>query len=113
MRFDGKVLFCTGAGSGMGAEVSKRFAAEGGKVAVVDINAAGAEEVAAGIDGAISLGVDIADEDAVIAAVQRTVDEFGPTTSVYNGAGNLSTGTIDEVTVEQFKSMLNVHVIGT
>ena len=43
MRFDGKVLFCTGGGSGMGAEVSRRFAAEGGKVAVVDINADAAE----------------------------------------------------------------------
>ncbi len=113
MRFEGKVLFCTGGGSGMGAEVSRRFASEGGKVAVVDINAEAAEEVAAGIDGAIGLGVDISDEDAVIAAVERTVSELGAISSVYNGAGNLSTGTIDEVTVEQFKSMLGVHVIGT
>ena len=42
MRFDGKVLLCTGGGSGIGAEVSRRFTRDGGRVAVVDINAAGA-----------------------------------------------------------------------
>lgn len=113
MRFDGKVLLCTGGGSGIGAEVSRRFTRDGGRVAVVDINAAGAGEVAGELEGAISIGADISDEDAVIAAAQRTVDELGPITSVYNGAGNLSTGTIDEVTVAQFKAMIDVHMIGT
>lgn len=113
MRFEGKVLLCTGGGSGIGAEVSRRFTRDGGRVAVIDINADNAATVAAELDGAISVSVDISDERAVIDAVQQTVDELGPITSVYNGAGNLSTGTIDEVTVDQFKSMIGVHMIGT
>jgi NAD(P)-dependent dehydrogenase (short-subunit alcohol dehydrogenase family) len=112
-RFDGKVLFCTGGGSGIGAEVSRRFSREGGRVAVVDINGETAEAVAGELDAAISIATDISDEASVVASVQRAVDELGPITSVYNGAGNLSTGTIDEVTVEQYRSMINVHMIGT
>jgi len=97
----------------MGADVSRRFAAEGGRVAVVDINADNAPGVAAELDGAISIGADISDEAAVVAAVERTANEVGPISGVYNGAGNLSTGTIDEVTVDQFRSMIRVHMIGT
>ena len=62
MRFDGRTLFCTGGGSGIGAAVCRRYALDGGKVAVVDINGDAAAEVAASIDGAISFGVDISDE---------------------------------------------------
>jgi NAD(P)-dependent dehydrogenase (short-subunit alcohol dehydrogenase family) len=113
MRFDGKVLFCTGGGSGIGEQVCRRFAEDGGKVAVVDIDAANAEAVAADIDGAIGIGADISGEQAVADAVARTREELGPISSVYNGAGNLSTGTIEEVTVEQLKSMLDVHAVGT
>ena len=113
MRFEGRVLLCTGGGSGIGEEVSRRFTRDGGRVAVLDINGEGAAQVASGLEGAIGIEADIADEQAVIAAVQRTVDELGPITSVYNGAGNLATGTIDEVTVAQFKSMIDVHMIGT
>jgi NAD(P)-dependent dehydrogenase (short-subunit alcohol dehydrogenase family) len=113
MNFEGKVLFCTGGGSGMGAEVCRRFTADGGRAAVLDINAEGAESVAAELDGAIGLGVDISDEQAVIDAVARTRAELGRIDCVYNGAGNLSTGTIDGFSVENFNRMLAVHVIGT
>ena len=62
MDFEGKVLFATGGGSGIAAATAQRFAAGGGRVAVVDLDAGKAQEVASGIDGAIGLGGDVADE---------------------------------------------------
>ena len=45
MRIEGKVAIVTGAASGFGAEIARRFAAEGAKVLVADINADGAAPV--------------------------------------------------------------------
>ena len=70
MDFDGRVLFVTGGASGIGAATARRFASGGGRVAVVDLDAGRAEEVAGGIDGAIGLGADVADEESVRAAVE-------------------------------------------
>ena len=56
MDFEGKVLFATGGGSGIAAATARRFASGGGRVAVVDLDAGKAQEIAADIDGAIGLG---------------------------------------------------------
>ena len=56
-RFDGKVLFATGGASGLAAATVRRFAAEGGRVAVVDLDRERAEAVASGLDGSIALGL--------------------------------------------------------
>ena len=88
-RLDGKVALITGAGGGMGAIAAHRFAAEGAKVAVVDldehpevvdaIRAAGGE--------AITIATDVRDFAAVEAAVAATVDAFGGLSVLYNNAG--------------------------
>ena len=70
MDFEGKVLFATGGGSGIAAATARRFAAGGGRVAIVDLDAGKAQEVASGIDGAIGLGGDVADESSVVAAIE-------------------------------------------
>lgn len=113
MRFDGRVLFCTGGGSGIGAAVCRRFAAEGGKVAVVDIDRESAESVASAIEGGLPLARDISDEAAVRAAVAETVDTFGRLDCVYNGAGNLTVGPTAGFAAEDFMRMLEVHALGT
>ena len=77
MDFEGKVLFATGGGSGIAAATARRFAAGGGRVAIVDLDAGKAQEVAGGIDGAIGLGGDVADEASVVAAVEATRDQLG------------------------------------
>ena len=113
MRFDGRTLFCTGAAPGIGAAVCRRYALDGGKVAVVDINGDAAAAVAASIDGAISFGVDISDERAVSAAIATTADTLGGISAVYNGAGNLTVGTTEGYAAKDFMRMLEVHALGT
>ena len=92
MRFEGKVLFATGGGSGLAAATARRCAAEGGRVAVVDLDRARAEAVAAELDGAVAIACDVADEDSVRSAVATAVDRLGRIDSVFNAAGHVVLG---------------------
>lgn len=88
MKLEGKVAIVTGAASGFGAEIARQYVAEGAKVAVADINANGAKEVAASLGAnAIAVVCDVtkrADIDALVAA---TVERFGRLDIVVNNAG--------------------------
>jgi NAD(P)-dependent dehydrogenase (short-subunit alcohol dehydrogenase family) len=70
---DNKVAIVTGAGAGIGAAIARAYAAEGARVAVADINATTAASVAASIDGAIAVAVDVTDEQQVKDLVAQTV----------------------------------------
>lgn len=86
-----KVVIVTGGSGGIGAALCERFAQEGAKVAVFDLNAAGAEEVVARIraDGgtASAYHVDITDNARVCAAVAETESQLGPIDVLVNNAG--------------------------
>jgi len=113
MRFEGKVLFTTGAGSGLAAAVSRRFASEGGRVAVLDLDGERAQAVAAELDGSIGLAVDVADEESVRLAVATTIAELGRIDCVFNAAGHADFGPIEEWSLERWNRMLGVHAGGT
>ncbi len=90
-RFAGKVVVVTGGGGGIGGAISRRFAAEGAKVAVFDLNLDAAEKVAADIRAAGGIAeafaCDIAkraDVDAAVAAVEA---KLGPINVLVNNAG--------------------------
>jgi 3-oxoacyl-[acyl-carrier protein] reductase len=88
MKLQGKVAIVTGAASGFGAEIARLYIAEGAKVAVADINASGAKDVAASLGAkAIAVTCDVtrrADIDALVAA---TLKAFGKLDIVVNNAG--------------------------
>ncbi len=87
-RFDGKVMLVTGAASGFGAGIVRRAAAEGARVACVDLNAAGAEAIAAEIGpAALPVAADVADGASVAAAVEAVLAGFGQIDIVVNNAG--------------------------
>lgn len=85
MRLEGKVAIVTGAGSGFGAGIARKFAAEGAKVIVADINREAADTVAAGIGGT-AVRVDVASGDSV-ASMAEAAGRFGPVDILVNNAG--------------------------
>src|ERR1700710_1042070 len=87
MRFDNKVAFVTGGASGLGAAAAQRFAEEGARVVVADINLVGAEKVAADLPEGIAVAVDTADPDAVERAFAIAVERFGRVDAIFNNAG--------------------------
>ena len=88
MRLAGKIAVVTGAASGFGAGIARKFVAEGAKVVVADRDGAGAERVAAQL-GAAALGVraDVTSRADVRATVASAVERFGGLDVLVNNAG--------------------------
>ena len=88
MRIEGKVAIVTGAASGFGAEIARRFAAEGAKVLVADLDADGAELVAKEIgENATSVAVDVSKANDVQHMVETALTKFGDLDVLVNNAG--------------------------
>src|SRR6185503_6180266 len=80
---DGQRAVITGGASGIGRATCRRMAAEGAKVAVLDLDGEGAAAVAAEIDG-VACTVDVTDYVAVERAVRDAADRLGGLTTLYN-----------------------------
>jgi 3-oxoacyl-[acyl-carrier protein] reductase len=112
-RFSGKVLFVTGGASGIGAATAVRFAAEGGRVAVADLDGDRAREVAGGLEGSIGVACDVGDEQSVEAAVAEAHERLGRIDCVLNCAGYVKFGPLEQFSLEDWNRMLTVHLTGT
>jgi NAD(P)-dependent dehydrogenase (short-subunit alcohol dehydrogenase family) len=86
-RFAGRVAFVTGAASGLGRAAAERFAREGARVVVADIEPGGAEAVAAQLPDATAVQVDTSDANAVDAAFESALDTYGQIDVLFNNAG--------------------------
>lgn len=88
-RLEGKRVFVTGAGGGIGGAIARRFAAEGARVMCADMDRAAAERTAAAIgDAARSIGCDVADSGAVKDAIEAAARAFGGLDVLVNTAAN-------------------------
>jgi NAD(P)-dependent dehydrogenase (short-subunit alcohol dehydrogenase family) len=87
VRFADTVLFATGGASGLGEATVQRFADEGARCVVADIDAAGAESLAASLPDALAVTVDTADAAAVERAVATAVGHYGRIDVIFNNAG--------------------------
>ncbi|HXA49034.1 MAG TPA: SDR family oxidoreductase [Candidatus Acidoferrum sp.] len=88
MRFTDQVVVVTGAGHGIGRAVAERFAREGARVVVNDLNQKRAEEVAAAIGG-IGIAADVSSSAQVDAMFDRVLSEFGRIDVLVNNAGDI------------------------
>ena len=88
MRLEGRVAIVTGAGSGFGQAIAERFAQEGAKVCIADLNGQAAERVAGEIGtAAIAVQGDVTKRADVDRMVAETEAAFGPVDTVVNNAG--------------------------
>src|SRR6266851_7891635 len=87
-RLAGKVAFVTGAASGLGRAIALRFAAEGARVALADIDAAGGHAVATQIGAAaLFIAHDVTSEADWVANLARAAALFGKLDTLVNNAG--------------------------
>jgi len=109
MRLQGKVAVVTGAGSGYGAGIARKFVAEGAQVVVADIRPEAASDVAAEL-GAMAVAVDVADGASVAAMTGDVLDRFGRIDILVNNAGvTHAPGPLEEVAEDAFDRVFRVN----
>ena len=110
-----KVVLITGAAGGIGIATAKAFAEQGAKLALVDLNKEALEKAVqeAGITDALLLTANVTNEDEVKQFVDATVEKYGRIDSFVNNAGiNGDFANIVDQTVDNYKKVLDVNVIG-
>ena len=112
MRLNNKIALVTGAGSGFGRGIAARFAEEGAKLVVADINEESAKNVAGEIgDSAIAVVADVSKNSDVEAMIQQTVAQWGRLDILVNNAGTTHRNKpMTEVTEEEFDRIFAVNV---
>jgi 3-oxoacyl-[acyl-carrier protein] reductase len=112
-----RVAVVTGAGQGIGAEVSRKLAADGFAVALLDLNEAGvkqgAETIVAGGGKAVGVTLDVSDAEQVEAAVARVAEELGAPTVLINNAGITRDNLIFKMTELDWDAVIGVHLRGS
>ena len=112
MRLKDKSAIVTGAGSGFGKGIAMRFAKEGARVGVIDINAEAAREVASQIgDSAFAMEADVSIDRDVSRMVQEALDRWGQLDILVNNAGTTHRNQpMTEVTEEEYERIFAVNV---
>ena len=112
MRLKDKTAIVTGAGSGFGKGIAMRFAKEGARVGVIDINAEAAREVASQIgNSAFAMEADVSIDGDVSRMVQEALDRWGQLDILVNNAGTTHRNQpMTEVTEEEYERIFAVNV---
>ena len=115
MKLNGKVALVTGAASGIGHAIAKRYVEAGARVAIADLNVEGAAAAAKEIGdetSAIGVGMDVAKEDQVNLGVERTVKAFGRIDILVSNAGIQIVYPVEQFPFADWKKMLAIHLDG-
>ncbi len=117
MRFQNKVVIVTGGASGIGLAVAKRFASEGARLVVADLNQENLNKAvpelrAAGAPDAWASVCDVAIEAQVEATVSDTLKRFGRLDVIVNNAGLMQFKALEALTGDDWLRILNVNLLG-
>lgn len=116
MRLEGKVGIVTGGGRGIGAATAKKFALEGAKVAVADMNMVDVEKTVAEIKAAggeaIGVNVNVTDKVAVDKMIAETIKAFGKLDIIVNNAGITADNQLKKMPEADFDKVINVNLKG-
>jgi 3-hydroxybutyrate dehydrogenase len=113
MGLGNKTAVITGAASGIGKEIARRFVAEGANVVVADIHLDEALLTAAELGrSAMGVAMDVADEGQVEAGIQEAVERFGAIDVLVSNAGRQVVAPLDQFEFEAWRRLLAIHLDG-
>ncbi|MGD9714849.1 MAG: SDR family NAD(P)-dependent oxidoreductase, partial [Thermomicrobiales bacterium] len=116
-RFAGKVVVITGAAMGIGKACAQAFAAEGGAVVIGDINeqkrSETVDEILASGGKAVGAHCDVRVAQDVQALIETAVSTFGGVDVLYNSAGVVRYGTVEELTEEDWDFQVDINLKGS
>ena len=126
LRFDGRAVIVTGAGRGVGRCHALLLAARGAKVVVADLGAqlkgtgssnepadTVVKEIEAAGGEAVACYASVAEEAGAASIVQTAIDAFGRVDAVINNAGIAEPDWFEDLSIERFRRMIDVHYMGT
>lgn len=118
-RLDGKVVAITGSGSGIGREGAILFAAEGARIAVMELRPEAGRDTVAVIEraggSAIYCETNVSEPDSVEATINKIMQTYGKIDVMYNNAGGSSPkdGSVINTTIEEFWKAIKLDLFGT
>ena len=115
MQLEGKVALVTGAASGIGHAIAKRYLEAGARVVIADLSleaAAAAARSLSGPDVSMGVAMNVADEEQVNAAVEQSVAAFGRIDILVSNAGIQTVHAIDDFPFADWKRLLAIHLDG-
>ena len=115
-RLDGKLAIVTGSASGIGRQIALRFAREGARVAIADLNLGAAQEVVSEITfgggSATAVAMDVADEVQVQAGVDEVAARLGGIDILVSNAGIQHIAPLVELSLADWRKVLAIHLDG-
>lgn len=116
MKTSEQVVLVTGAASGIGFQLGERYASEGAKVILADVNKEGVKQAAASLSDkgytAFAVSADVTKEEEVKQMIGTAVKRFGRLDVLINNAGMQHVAPIEEFDTERYQLLINIMLVG-